>query len=89
MYSRDFIGAAYKVLRVPLDSVPHDSLAFCPFCSLQSQKQGVSYCSFASGSRKPLSGPACTGARNLIKPFNLSSTTIYVDFPINKSCQGI
>ena len=33
MYSRKrLIGAAYKALRVPPDSIPLDSLAFCPFC---------------------------------------------------------
>ena len=38
MYSRNLqLGASYKVLRVHPDSVPTDSLAFCPFCSLPSQ----------------------------------------------------
>ena len=34
-----------------------DSLAFCPFCSPQSQTQGASFCSFASWPRNPLGGP--------------------------------
>ena len=51
------IGAAYKVLRVPPDSVPPDSLAFCPFCMLRSQAQLASCCSFASGPREPLGDP--------------------------------
>ena len=58
MYSRNLpTGAAYKVQRVPPDSVPPDSLAFCPFCLLRSQTQGASFCSFAPGPRKPLDGP--------------------------------
>ena len=52
------MGAAYKVLSVPSDSVPPASHAFCPFCSLRSQTQGASFCSFAPGPRKPLGGPA-------------------------------
>ena len=33
------------------------SLAFCPFCSLQSQTQGASFCIVAPGPQKPLGGP--------------------------------
>ena len=33
------------------------SLAPCPFCSLRSQTQGASFCSFAPGPQKPLGGP--------------------------------
>ena len=36
------IGGAWNVLRVPLDSVPLDSLTFCPLCLLRSQTQGAS-----------------------------------------------
>ena len=39
------------------DSVPTDSIAFCPFCPLPSQTQGASFCSFAPGPQKPPGGP--------------------------------
>ena len=45
--------AAYKVLRVPPDSVRPDSLAFS---SLRSQTQGASLSSFAPGPQSPLGG---------------------------------
>ena len=51
------IGVAWNVLRVPLDSVPLDSLTFCPLCLLRSQTQGASSCRFAPGPWKPLGGP--------------------------------
>ena len=45
MYSRNLpIGAAYKFLRMPPDSVPPYSFAFCHFGLLGSQTQGASLC---------------------------------------------
>ena len=56
MYPRNLpMRAAYKVLKVPPDSVPPDSLAVCPFCSLLSQTQRAAFFNFASAPRKPLS----------------------------------
>ena len=51
------IGSAYKVLRVPPDSVPPDSLALCPFYWLRSQTLVASFCSFAPGTQEPLGCP--------------------------------